>query len=59
MKRLRPVQDQYAHVCVRVCVCTSGTRMCLYSATHIGSGNNGGIHIRISFMMSGTVIVFR
>jgi len=42
MKRLRPVQDQYACVCVCVCVCVcacaAGTRMCLYTATHRGAG---------------------
>jgi len=58
MKRLRPVQDQYAHICVCVCVYCRYKDVSSYSSTQ-KSGNNGGIHIRISFMMSGTVIVFR
>ena len=55
MKRLHPVQDQYAHVCM--CFFTTGTRMLSLYCNTQRSGNNGDIHIRISFMMSGTVIV--
>ena len=67
MKRLRSVQDQYAHVCVCLCVCVCVCVCVLhcrykdvssYSNTQ-KSGNNDNNHIRISFMMSGTVIVCR